>query len=156
MNYAIRRAIQPDSAALADLVRALGLYAHINNEPPEATHERVARHLALDLADDSHSTYVAASDRGEIVGYIAVHWLPYLILVGPEGYVSELFIAESARGQGIGAQLLEVAEAEARQRGCARLMLLNMRQRESYQRGFYAKHGWEERPNAANFVRYLK
>ena len=70
----------------------------------------------------------------------------------PEGYVSELFIKEQARGQGIGARLLEAVQAEARNRGCTRLMLLNVRKRESYQRGFYAKHGWEERPEAANFI----
>jgi len=34
-------------------------------------------------------------------------------------------------------------------------MLLNMRKRESYQRNFYQKHGWEERPDAANFVLQL-
>ena len=30
--------------------------------------------------------------------------------------------------------------------------LLNIRHRESYRRGFYKKIGWEERPQAANFV----
>jgi hypothetical protein len=41
---------------------------------------------------------------------------------------------------------------EAKSRGCSRLSLLNMRDRESYQRAFYAKDGWEERTDAANFV----
>jgi GNAT superfamily N-acetyltransferase len=154
MEFTIRKANPEDASALAALIRGLGMFAHISAEGPEATSVRVARHLALCLADDSHSVYVAVNE-GEITGYVSVHWLPYLILSGPEGYISELFIAESARGQGVGAQLLEVAEAEARQRGCSRLMLLNMRQRESYQRGFYAKHGWEERPDAANFLRRL-
>jgi hypothetical protein len=35
-------------------------------------------------------------------------------------------------------------------------MLLNMRQRESYARGFYAKHGWEERTQAATFIKNIK
>jgi GNAT superfamily N-acetyltransferase len=96
--------------------------------------------------------YVAETEEGEIAGYAAVHWLPYLLLLGPEGYVSELFIRESDRGQGIGTQLLEVVKQEAEARGCARLMLLNMHERESYRRGFYKKQGWEERPDAANFV----
>jgi GNAT superfamily N-acetyltransferase len=150
----IRKAELEDAPALAGLIRGLGMFAHITAESADATDERVARHLSLCLADDSHSVYVAEGG-GEIVGYIAIHWLPYLILAGPEGYISELFIAESARGQGVGVALLETAEAEARQRGCSRLMLLNMRQRESYQRGFYSKHGWEERSDAANFVRKL-
>jgi hypothetical protein len=45
--------------------------------------------------------------------------------------------------------------AEARQRGCFRLSLINMRRRESYQRRYYEKAGWEERPEAANFVYFL-
>ena len=37
-----------------------------------------------------------------LVAYAAVHWLPYLILRGPEGFVSELFVDQAARGQGVG------------------------------------------------------
>ena len=31
-------------------------------------------------------------------------------------------------------------------------MLINLRKRESYQRQFYAKQGWDERVDAANFI----
>lgn len=152
MEIHIRKAEIADAPALAGLLRSLDLFAHINTETPQSTEERVHRHLALGLADDSHSILVAELAAGKIAGYCAAHWLPYLILAGPEGYVSELFIQEECRGQGIGAQLLEAIEVEAQKRGCFRLMLLNMRRRESYQRQFYAKHGWEERPDAANFI----
>jgi len=66
--------------------------------------------------------------------------------------VSELFVREEFRGQKIGSQLLEAVKVEARNRGCFHLMLLNLRKRDSYKRQFYPKHGWEERPDAANFV----
>jgi GNAT superfamily N-acetyltransferase len=156
MSINIRKVTPEDASVLAEIIRGLGWFTHISAEPPEATRARVARHLALCLADDSHSVYVAQASTVEVVGYVAVHWLPYLILAGPEGYVSELFLRDEARGQGIGTQLLEIVEAEARRRGCIRLMLLNMRQRESYQREYYKKRGWEERPDAANFVKFLK
>jgi len=81
-----------------------------------------------------------------------VHWLSYLFLPGPEGYVSELFLRPSARGQGLGASLLETVKAEAQERGAYRLSLLNNKSRESYERGFYTKQGWEERPLMANFI----
>jgi GNAT superfamily N-acetyltransferase len=152
MDVQIRKADAADGPAIAELLRSLGLFARIQAEAPQMTQERVARHLALCAADDSHLVLVAQAPDGEIAGYGAVHWLPYLILAGPEGYVSELFVRDACRGHGIGRQLLEVVKAEARSRGCARLMLLNMRARESYQRQFYAKQGWEERPDAANFV----
>lgn len=73
-------------------------------------------------------------------------------MAGPEGYLSELFLRDDARGQGIGRQLLKIIEAEARTSGCQRLSLMNLRTRESYQRQFYLKAGWHERSEAANFV----
>ena len=152
MDIHIHKAETTDVPAIVDLLRSLGLFAHMNEETPQTTQKRVSRHLALCTTDDSHLILVARTSSGEVAGYCAVHWLPYLILPGPEGYVSELFIKESFRGQGIGSQLLESIKAEAQKRGCSRLMLLNMRKRESYQRQFYSKQGWEERPDAANFV----
>jgi GNAT superfamily N-acetyltransferase len=152
MDIQIRRAVAADAASIADLLHEIGFFERINHEAPEETRERVSRHLALCLADDSHSIYVAEDEAGGVAGYAAVHWLPYFILAGPEGYVSELFLCETARGQGTGARLLEAVKDEARERGCSRLDLINSKQRESYQRGFYAKHGWEERPDMANFI----
>jgi GNAT superfamily N-acetyltransferase len=77
------------------------------------------------------------------------------MLAGPEGYVSDLFVTESTRGAGIGTGLLAAVEDMAVSRGCSRLMLVNRKTRESYQRGFYRKLGWEEREEFANFVRHL-
>jgi GNAT superfamily N-acetyltransferase len=156
MTLDIRRARQEDAGALAVLLRELDLFGHVRAEQPEQTAARVERHVALCLADHSHSLYVAERPGGEIVGYLAAHWLPYLILRGPEGYISELFLAAGARGQGLGRRLLEAVVQEARVRGCARLQLINMRSRESYERAFYQKAGWQERPDAADFVLVLE
>lgn len=40
--------------------------------------------------------------------------------------------------------------------GCQRLSLINLRRRESYERQFYIKAGWQERAEAANFIRVLQ
>ena len=152
MDIQIRKATGQDAPVIAELLRTMVLFPHINAQTTPATLDHVSRHLGLCQADDSHSVYVARHSAGEILGYCAVHWLPYLMLPGPEGYVSELFLRESSRGLGIGGQLLETVKAEARARGCSRLMLLNLRDRESYERGFYRKHGWQERPEAINFL----
>jgi len=152
MDVHVRKAETEDAPAIAELLRSLGLFAHLAAEAPAITLERVTRHLAMCNADHSHSVFIARNLDGELVGYGAVHWLPYLILTGPEGYVSELFVAESCRGQGVGSQLLKVMQAGAREHGCSRLMLINIRQRESYRRQFYLKQGWEERAEAANFI----
>lgn len=149
----IRRAQLADSEAISALILGLGQFGHHFAGLSEAgAQQRVARHLQQCLSDASHSVYLAAEATGDLVGYAAVHWLPYLFLPGPEGYVSELFVAEAARGRGTGSRLLQAVAQEAHARGCSRLSLLNMRGRESYERGFYAKLGWQERPDAANFI----
>jgi GNAT superfamily N-acetyltransferase len=155
MDVTIRKAHLEDAGELGCLLREIDLFPAMQDEQPGETLARVQRHLALCLQDNSHSVYVAEDRDGGLVAYISVHWLPYLMLKGPEGFVSELFVGEPFRDRGIGTRLLEGVQAEARQRGCFRLSLENMRGRESYQRRYYEKAGWEERPEAANFVYYL-
>ena len=152
MRIGIRKISVQDAPQLAELLRDIGWFDSFKSEPIEVATRRVRLHIERCLADDSHSIFVAEEPDGTIVGYGSVHWLPYLFLQGPEGYVSELFVRESARGQGVGRELLQQIEADARGRGCTRLSLINLRSRESYMRQFYVKAGWEERPEAANFI----
>ncbi|MGG6296192.1 N-acetyltransferase family protein [Leptolyngbya sp. AN02str] len=154
MSLHIHKARSHDAEALTNVLKDLGWFAHLNAESDEVSQARIAQHLALCNADNSHSIYVAELEE-TVVGYIAVHWLPYLFLPGPEGYVSELFVKEVARGQGIGTQLLEAVKAEAKARGCFRLRLINGRDRESYKRKFYQSQGWTEREDTASFVYIL-
>ncbi len=151
----IRSATEDDVPEIAALLRDLQQFAHLNEESLSDTEQRISRHFRLCAASDSHTVYVAENADGRVDGYTVVHWLPYLLLKGPEGYVSELFVRASAQGQGIGRLLLEAVKTDAKQRGCYRLSLLNMRNRESYRRGFYKKAGWQERAHAANFVLFL-
>lgn len=144
------RAAQPDDApALAALLQGIGWFDRFATGHPEAH----ADQLAPLLAPSPHQLQLVACDaQGQLIGYCAVHWLPIAILQGWEGYVSELFIADSARGLGVGSQLLDQVTAAARSRGCRRLWLVNNRQRDSYHRGFYARQGWQEQAQAARFV----
>jgi GNAT superfamily N-acetyltransferase len=147
----LRKATIEDAAPLALLLREIGWFEAFKSESVDDSTRRVRSELELCLADGSHSVYVAQTDD-KIIGYASVHWIPYLFMSGPEGYVSELFVRNGERGQGVGTQLLQVIRAEARCRGCSRLALTNLRHRESYQRQFYTKAGWSERNDAARFV----
>jgi len=155
MSTVIRKAKVDDAHKLASLIKAIGWFDAFNSEEVDVLAERVKVRLEQCLADGSHSTFVAEASGGEITGYGSVHWLPYLFMSGPEGFVSELFVSEGARGQGVGRELLSVIESEARVRGCQRLSLTNLRNRESYRRQFYLKAGWHERSEAANFIYLL-
>ncbi len=151
MTHTIRPAVVSDAPAIAALLQELGWSARLVALAPEAASAQVARHLAANLADRSH-TLLVAERAGVALGYVAAHWLPYLFMSGPEGFISELFVATAARGTGLGSALLDAIIAAARERGCQRLQLINFRERELYQRGFYRKAGWEERPDGASFV----
>jgi len=151
----IRPAGEADIKAVAALWRDLGWLGWIKDADPAQVESVMAQRLAESRADDSHVALVAEKGRGQVLGYAAMHFLPYLMLPGPEAYVSELFVVPGARGQGVGGLLLKRLEELAGKRGCARLMLFTGRNRESYQRGFYKKQGWQERPVIANFVHNL-
>jgi GNAT superfamily N-acetyltransferase len=155
MEIEICKAEETDVDGIAEILRELGWFAEIMAETPAETQAHILNELKLCQADNSHAVFVARATGGAVLGYVSVHWVPYLLHRGPDGYISELFIRDSARGKGIGTRLLETVEADAIRRGCTRLMLLNMRQRESYKREFYFKHGWEERPQAATFMKSL-
>ncbi|MGO9482912.1 MAG: GNAT family N-acetyltransferase [Candidatus Kryptoniota bacterium] len=151
MSISIRLANPGDIPGITDILRNLGWFDKLSHAPLEVAQGQIGRHLALCMSDESHTVYVA-EEGGVIEGYVSVHWIPFLFLRGPEGYISELVVADPNRGHGIGAQLLEKVNADAKKHCCSRLSLLNSRGRESYQRGFYQKHGWTERTDMANFI----
>jgi len=148
----IRRATLSDVPAIAVILRELGWFPHMKNESQEAIEKRISRHLELCNADESHLVLVAENQNREVVGYSAIHWVPYLGMTGLEGYLSELFVRESIRGKGIGSALLESIKSQAMERGCTRLMLLNGRGTLSYKKNYYKKLGWEERRDMANLI----
>lgn len=98
---------------------------------------------------------LVAELRGKVVGYIHGEIVTYLLFAGREMLVSELFVMESVRGQGVGKALLSAIESEAVSQKCFRISVLNSRERESYKRGFYPSLGYEERPHTANFTKRL-
>lgn len=150
----IRDALSEDAPAIDAVLRALGWFTHLDDIPSNETQARIARVIAEKGSPGGDNTLLVAESGVGVVGYVSVHWLPNLIF-GGEGYVSELFILPEARGQGIGGALLEEAKRRGIARGYQRLTLFNRRERESYQRGFYPKHGWVERDDAALFMYYL-
>jgi GNAT superfamily N-acetyltransferase len=155
MDYSIRPVQRSDAAAIALIHREVGWWEHLARETPEQTAQRVRWHIELCLADGSHAIWVATDPADHVVGYTAVHWVAYLTLPGPEGFVSEVFVHPDHQGRGIGARLLATVRQDAIKLGCYRLSLNNVRKRESYQRGYYLKRGFIERSEVADFIMIL-
>lgn len=83
---------------------------------------------------ERHPFALTARRDGHVVG-IATGWTGLGV-----GYLSELVVADDARGQGIGSHLLASFESLAARRGCARLALRT--DAGSRAAGFYEARGW--------------
>ena len=151
VNIIIRPAKLTDVESIEKILRELRWFEHINEKSTQNVINEIENQIIFCEKDPCHNIYIAEKEH-EVVGYIAVHWLFYTILPGPEGYISELFVSETERGQGIGNSLLEDVKKQAKLRGCSRLMLVNNRNRLSYEKEFYKKNGFTEREHIANFV----
>jgi GNAT superfamily N-acetyltransferase len=158
VSIRVRPANRQDVPAIADLLHHVGWFAHINREPQLATEARITSQLAMNNDYGDHTVLIAelvtARGASHLAAYLNVHWLTNLIK-GADGYISELFVREEDRGKGTGNALLDAVRREASKRGCTRLLLFNLKQRESYQRGFYVKQGFEERTDGAFFTQTL-
>jgi len=150
MNF--REASIEDAGGIAVLLHAMGDLRSVIAESVAATAKKVERNLHVATATGSSTVFVAERPDGEIAGYCAVHWVPFLFFEGGEAYLTELFVRPADAGKGVGSTLLDIVITEARKRGCARVSLLNGRDGEAYRRKFYAKRGWVERERMANFV----
>ncbi|MGU7784382.1 GNAT family N-acetyltransferase [Burkholderia sp. PU8-34] len=77
--------------------------------------------------------YVTDPKTGEVLGGLVGRTSLGLF------FVDLLYVPESLRKDGLGSRLLQAAEAEAKQRGCARAVLYTI----SFQApAFYEKHGY--------------
>ena len=152
----IRNAEPRDAAGIAAVVHSIKDLDAIAGDSIGATTDKIRENLNGVNSASSSAVLVAESEDGSILAYCAVHWVPLLFLPGGEAYVTELFVREHDSGKGIGSQLLDEVVALATRQGCSRISLLNGRLGQSYRRQFYAKRGWVERSEMANFILPLK
>ena len=103
----------------------------------------------------SGSEIFVAEAGSEIIGYVAVHWIPFPMLLGREAYVSDLIVRATWRGHGLGNRLLETVEQRAKDVGCLRLMLNNRVASDSFERGFFSKLGFRQRSDFVNMVKTI-
>ena len=129
----IRPAEREDGAALSVLFAQLG-YPNPDGE------------VAVRLAEpDPAREVLVASLHGRIQGVLVWHRLQPMHLAPAWGLISALVVDEGARGEGIGALLLAVAEQRAAALGGCQLELSSSLKREGAHR-FYLAQGYSERP----------
>jgi len=144
------RPLQPgDVDAIMQLHRELGW-----NPAFRADGSTLKQRLGA-LIEEENALLLVAVHKKKVVGYIHGEIVKYLLFAGSEMLMSEVFVREAARGQGVGKALIEAIETEAIRQCCFRISVLNSRERESYKRGFYPSLGYEERPGTAVFNKRL-
>ena len=148
-DLTIRQAQDGDTAAVVALVSALA-------EERGSTTDLLGTTDAVNacLGKTDHEILVAETGN-QIVAYVAAHWVPFPLLGGLEGYISDLVVHAKWRGHGIGNQLMEAVQERALKLNCRRLMLHNRMVDESFERGFYLKLGFRQRTDYATFVKLL-
>ena len=129
----VRSAAFADSSRLADLLTQLGY--------PVAADE-VGERLAYWLPDPMSRVLVADRD-GEVVGVIAIHANPYLERTGRWLRIDCLVVGESARGTGVGHELMRAAQDMARIWRCTAMEVTSSRAR-SAAHAFYVALGFED------------
>jgi N-acetylglutamate synthase-like GNAT family acetyltransferase len=128
-----RPASAEDAGRIAELLEQLGYPASL---------EAVARRLQALEASQADHVWVAERD-GTVVGLVAIHVSGSLEYDGDVAKVSAIVVDPTARRQGIGEQLMALAEREARRRGCVLLFLTTAERRKDAQ-AFYRTIGFEE------------
>ena len=78
---------------------------------------------------------VAVDEKGEIIGDILGQVYFWRCL-----FVEILWVSQKARGMGLGSQLLQTAEREAKEAGCS---LVHLDTFDFQAKDFYLKHGYE-------------
>jgi GNAT superfamily N-acetyltransferase len=127
-----------------DDVEAASLVVQGGSTTPEREHEREidAYWRAVEETRRRRGEVLVAEVDGEVVGLCQVMIFPHFQNTG--GWCCELegvHVRSDRRGLGIGAMLLERAEALAREQGCYRVQLTSRNVREDAHR-FYAANGY--------------
>ncbi len=135
----VRSARASDAAFLSGLVPAFAEFGLPEWRDPQAFLAMVERSLRGAL-ESGATVLIAEDERGAPLGFVHLHPAPDLG-GGMRAHVSDLAVAEEARGRGVGRVLIEAAEKWARDHGFSVLGLNAIATNEAALR-FYERLGF--------------
>lgn len=136
-SVSIRRAVRAD---LPRLREGLARLAGDMDDPFRADDAALDRH---GFGDDPIFSVQLAEGGGETVG-VCLYWPIFSTMKGGAGlYVSDLWVAEAARGMGLGRRLLAAAKADAAARWDAGFIKLEVYVDNPKAAAMYARLGFE-------------
>jgi GNAT superfamily N-acetyltransferase len=127
-HFAARGALPDADLRSASLIDADDVAALLTELGYPCDRDEAARRI-LAITDNDRQALVVARVGGMVSGLVALDFMYYLPLGTTTCRITALVVTTSARGQGLGRQLLREAERRARAGGAARLELTSGSQR---------------------------
>ncbi len=136
MPVTIRPARTEDIPAMAGLLGELfAIEADFEVDAARQIH-------GLTLLHQGGACLLVAEEDGEVAGMVSLQTLISTAQGGLVGLLEDLVVREASRGRGLGAKLLQAAQAWARTLGLTRIQLL-ADTANAPALAFYARHGWQ-------------
>ena len=132
----IRRANAADLEAASRLFCGY-LRFYGKDTPPAASRAFLAERLA-----QQDSVFLLAEAGGEAIGFTQLYPAFASLSLAPSWILNDLYVDPSARGHGVGEELMHAARDVALSNGAAELMLQTARTNATAQR-LYEKLGWQ-------------
>jgi GNAT superfamily N-acetyltransferase len=109
-----------EAAEFERMLPLIGSYQRFY-EVGEVDEERNRSFFRRFLAPSDDGLLLGARAEGEIVGYACLYWTFSSLSATEAVLMNDLFVAEAARGEGVGRALVEASAAVARERGASQL-----------------------------------
>jgi GNAT superfamily N-acetyltransferase len=143
-SFAVRRALPDDVALVAPLFDA---YRQFYGIAPDADS---AEEFIRDRLEEMESVIFLAEENGGALGFVQLFPSFSSVAARRIWVLNDLFVAEGARGRGVGRALLEAARGHAVESGAKRLTLETMEDNERAW-ALYEKLGYVRSDPSARF-----
>lgn len=147
MSFMVRYATQADKSDWLRMRRGLW---------PEAPVEYLSFDMDDLLANPDYAVFIASNAEGERVGFIEAGLRDYGegCETSPVGYIEAWYVDEHLRGQKVGGELVQAAEAWAREKGCTEMASDTWLENEA-SIAAHLRLGYQEAERLVHFVKRL-